>query len=92
LRISAHLYNTPGRLPILGAGFVGGLKGRLAVKARARAVRRAAYPVEVEINAGYGDTLIVIVVNVTPKDCFNYFGLVLLGFVRFLRGNPRISV
>jgi len=26
-----------------------------------------AYPVEVEVNAGYGDTLIVIVVNVTPK-------------------------
>jgi hypothetical protein len=26
-----------------------------------------AYPVEVEANAGYGDTLIVIVVNKTPK-------------------------
>jgi hypothetical protein len=26
-----------------------------------------AYPVEVEVNAGYGDTLIVIVVNKTPK-------------------------
>jgi len=26
-----------------------------------------AYPVEVEVNAGYGDTLIVIVVNNTPK-------------------------
>jgi hypothetical protein len=32
-----------------------------------------AYPVEVEVNAGYGDTLIVIVVNVTPKDFSNYF-------------------
>ena len=32
-----------------------------------------AYPVEVEVNAGYGDTLIVIVVNKTPKPssaCF----------------------
>lgn len=26
-----------------------------------------AYPVEVEVNAGYGDTSIVIVVNITPK-------------------------
>ena len=26
-----------------------------------------AYPVEAEVNAGYGDTLIVIVVNKTPK-------------------------
>ena len=26
-----------------------------------------AYPVGVEVNAGYGDTLIVIVVNKTPK-------------------------
>jgi hypothetical protein len=26
-----------------------------------------AYPVEVEVNAGYGDTVLVIVVNVTPK-------------------------
>jgi mRNA-degrading endonuclease toxin of MazEF toxin-antitoxin module len=26
-----------------------------------------AYPVEVEVNAGFGDTLIVIVVNKTPK-------------------------
>jgi hypothetical protein len=26
-----------------------------------------AYPVEVEVNAGYGDTIIVIVVNKTPK-------------------------
>ena len=25
-----------------------------------------AYPVEVEVNAGYGDTIIVIVVNKTP--------------------------
>jgi len=27
-----------------------------------------AYPVEVEVNSGYGDTLIVIVVNKTPKQ------------------------
>jgi hypothetical protein len=27
----------------------------------------AAYPVEVEVDAGYGDTIIVIVVNRTPK-------------------------
>ncbi len=27
-----------------------------------------AYPVEVEVNAGYGDTLIVIVVNQTPTQ------------------------
>ena len=26
-----------------------------------------AYPAEVEVNAGYGDTLIVMVVNKTPK-------------------------
>ena len=26
-----------------------------------------AYPVEVEVNAGFGDTLIMIVVNKTPK-------------------------
>jgi hypothetical protein len=26
-----------------------------------------AYPVEVEVNAGYGDTILVIVVNKTPK-------------------------
>ncbi len=26
-----------------------------------------AYPVEVEVNAGYGDTIIVIVVNKTPQ-------------------------
>jgi len=40
-----------------------------------------AYPVEVEVNAGYGDTVIVIVVNNTPKwkrplfSCFqrNFF-------------------
>ena len=25
------------------------------------------YPVEVEVNAGYGDTVLVIVVNKTPK-------------------------
>ncbi len=31
-----------------------------------------AYPVEVEVNAGFGDTLIVIVVNKTPKAFFNY--------------------
>jgi hypothetical protein len=29
-----------------------------------------AYPVEVEVNAGFGDTLIVIVVNKTPKAGF----------------------
>jgi hypothetical protein len=29
-----------------------------------------AYPVEVEVNAGYGDTIIVIVVNKTPKGVF----------------------
>ncbi len=29
------------------------------------------YPVEVEINAGYGDTLIVIAVNKTPKPRFD---------------------
>jgi hypothetical protein len=28
-----------------------------------------AYPVEVEVNSGWGDTFIVIVVNNTP-DCF----------------------
>jgi hypothetical protein len=38
------------------------------VKARVRAVRRVGYPVEVEVNAGYGDALIVIVVNNTPKS------------------------
>lgn len=27
-----------------------------------------AYPVEVEVNAGYGDTIMVIVVNKTPKN------------------------
>jgi hypothetical protein len=27
-----------------------------------------AYPVEVEVNAGFGDTLIVIGVNKTPKQ------------------------
>ena len=26
-----------------------------------------AYPVEVEVNAGYGDTVLVIIVNKTPK-------------------------
>jgi len=26
-----------------------------------------AYPVEVEVNAGYGDTILVIVVNKTPN-------------------------
>jgi hypothetical protein len=26
-----------------------------------------AYPVEVEVNAGYGDTILVIVVNINPK-------------------------
>jgi len=26
-----------------------------------------AYPIEVEVNAGYGDTVIVVVVNKTPK-------------------------
>ncbi len=26
-----------------------------------------AYPVEVEVNTGYGDTILVIVVNNTPK-------------------------
>ena len=29
-----------------------------------------AYPVEVEVNAGYGDTFVVIVVNKTPKQGF----------------------
>ena len=32
-----------------------------------------AHPVEVEVNAGFGDTLIMIVVNITPKDFFNCF-------------------
>jgi hypothetical protein len=32
-----------------------------------------AYPVEVEVNAGFGDTLIVIVVNKTPKQGFGWF-------------------
>jgi hypothetical protein len=27
-----------------------------------------AYPIEVEVNAGYGDTVIVIVVNKTPNE------------------------
>ena len=27
-----------------------------------------AYPIEVEVNAGYGDTIIVIVVNKTPNS------------------------
>jgi hypothetical protein len=31
------------------------------------------YPVEVEVNAGYGDTLIIIVVNVTPQDSSRHF-------------------
>jgi hypothetical protein len=31
-----------------------------------------AYPVEVEVNAGYGDTIIVIVVNKTPKPLFGW--------------------
>jgi hypothetical protein len=26
-----------------------------------------AYPVEIEVNAGFGDTLIVIVVNINPN-------------------------
>ena len=29
-----------------------------------------AYPVEVEVNAGYGDTVIVIIVNKTPNPHF----------------------
>jgi hypothetical protein len=33
-----------------------------------------AYPVEVEVNAGYGDTLIVIVVNKTPEDSSQCLG------------------
>jgi len=32
-----------------------------------------AHPVEVEVNAGFGDTLIVIVVNVTPKLIWAHF-------------------
>ena len=32
-----------------------------------------AYPVEVEVNAGFGDTLIVIVVNKTPEGFRSYF-------------------
>ena len=32
-----------------------------------------AYPVEVEVNAGYGDTFLVIVLNITPRGFFNYF-------------------
>jgi len=36
-----------------------------------------AYPVEVEVNAGYGDTLIVIVVNKTPEP---HLRLVFRGF------------
>ena len=32
-----------------------------------------AYPVEVEVNAGYGDTIIVIVVNKTPQEAFGQF-------------------
>jgi hypothetical protein len=32
-----------------------------------------AYPVEVEVNAGYGDTVLVIVVNKTPKGGFGRF-------------------
>jgi hypothetical protein len=30
-----------------------------------------AYPIEVEVNAGWGDTLVVIVVNKTPNLDFN---------------------
>ena len=30
------------------------------------------YPAEVETNAGYGDTIIVIVVNKTPKQGFGW--------------------
>jgi len=36
-----------------------------------------AYPVEVEVNTGYGDSVVVIVVNKTPKP------IEPLGFVRF---------
>ena len=32
-----------------------------------------AYPIEVEVNAGYGDTIIVIVVNITPKSFLALF-------------------
>src|SRR5260370_21027186 len=32
-----------------------------------------AYPVEVEVNAGYGDTIIVNVVNKTPKPWWSDF-------------------
>ncbi len=39
-----------------------------------------AYPVEVEVNVGYGDTLVVIVVNNTPKQ---FLGR-LIGFLSIL--------
>ena len=29
-----------------------------------------AYPIEVEVNAGWGDTVVVMVVNKTPKEFF----------------------
>ncbi|HYG36342.1 MAG TPA: hypothetical protein VEC99_16230 [Clostridia bacterium] len=34
-----------------------------------------AYPVEVEVNAGYGDTIIVIIVNITPNPLRPPFSL-----------------
>ena len=39
----------------------------LAKVCSAAVISIEAYPVEMEVNAGYGDTLIVFVVNQTPK-------------------------
>jgi hypothetical protein len=32
-----------------------------------------AYPVEVEVNAGHGDTIIVVAVNKSPKPVLDWF-------------------
>lgn len=46
-----------------------------------------AYPVEVEVNAGYGDTILVIVGAIPPKTCFVAFYVVTVRSARF-RGYP----
>ena len=50
-----------------------------------------AYPVEVEVNAGYGDTIIVIVVNVAPKQQKLFFFQAFLNPSRGFRGGDRHS-
>jgi hypothetical protein len=52
------------------------ITGRMLAKVCSAAVNGIeAYPVEVEVNAGYGDTIIVIVVNKTPKRCLGLLSL-----------------